>query len=183
VIYFHLSSIGVVFNFGGRVTIRPSPDQGLLKMPPPSSGADLQRFLCAINWMRTAIPPFSTLLSTPHTLLELVYARAGDKRTKAAVSRITLSELRWTGAHAQVFENFKVGYRTRRPSLIPRPTNASSYTPMLLRTFGSLSLPRSYPRIWISRRNNNGISPSHFSPGLSPDPCDGGPSLKRRHTQ
>ena len=82
----------------------PRRIEGLLQMSPPSTGADLQQFLCAINWMRTAIPAFSTLVSPLHTLLETAYARAGGKRTKAAVSRILLSEVGWTGAHAEAFE-------------------------------------------------------------------------------
>jgi hypothetical protein len=73
-------------------------------MPPPTTGADLQQFVCAFNWMRTTIPSFSELLSPLHSLLELVYAKAG-RRTKSAVSRIPLSEVVWDPSHLVVFKS------------------------------------------------------------------------------
>jgi predicted ATPase len=54
--------------------------------------------------MRTAIPSFSTLVSPLHNLLEIVYARAGGKRTKTAVARVLLAEAGWTYTHQKAFE-------------------------------------------------------------------------------
>jgi hypothetical protein len=161
----------------------PRRIEGILKMSPPSTGADLQQFLCALNWMRTAIPAF--LRWYLHYILFsnfLTPARAASAPKPQSPESLFL---KWGGpAHTpKRSKNVKVRWQTRRPSLIPRPTNASAYTPMLLRTFGPLSLPRPSPKIWISRRNNNGMSPSHFSPDRSPDLCDGGLSLRRRHMQ
>jgi hypothetical protein len=82
----------------------PRRIQGLLDMAPPVTGADLQQFTCAVNWMRTAIPSFSTLVSPLHKLLEVVYARAGGKRTKTAVARVLLAEAGWTDTHQKAFE-------------------------------------------------------------------------------
>jgi hypothetical protein len=73
-------------------------------MPPPSTGADLQQFVCAFNWMRTAIPSFSELVFPIHELLEAVYARSG-KRTKKAAARISLHEVGWNADHQQVFKS------------------------------------------------------------------------------
>jgi Reverse transcriptase (RNA-dependent DNA polymerase) len=81
----------------------PRRIQGLIQMPLPTTGADLQQFTCALNWMRTAIPSFSTLVAPLHQLLEDVYARAGGRRTKTSVARIPLSEVGWTDEHAETF--------------------------------------------------------------------------------
>jgi RNase H-like domain found in reverse transcriptase/Reverse transcriptase (RNA-dependent DNA polymerase)/Integrase core domain/Integrase zinc binding domain len=91
-----ISSEGVKFD--------PSRIQGLLDMPPPSSGSDLQQFVCALNWMRMAIPAYTELLSPLHTLLEAVYARSG-KRTKVAASRIQLLDVGWSSDHLRVFKS------------------------------------------------------------------------------
>jgi transposase InsO family protein len=73
-------------------------------MAPPVTGADLQQFTCAVNWMRTAIPSFSTLVSPLHKLLEIVYTRAGGKRTKTAVARVLIADAGWTDTHQKAFE-------------------------------------------------------------------------------
>jgi RNase H-like domain found in reverse transcriptase len=74
-------------------------------MPQPVTGADLQQFTCAMNWMRTSIPSFSALTSPLHQVLEDVYARAGGKRTKTSAARILLSEAGWTEKHAEAFKS------------------------------------------------------------------------------
>jgi RNase H-like domain found in reverse transcriptase/Reverse transcriptase (RNA-dependent DNA polymerase)/Integrase zinc binding domain/Integrase core domain len=83
----------------------PRRIQGLLDMPPPTTGADLQQFICAINWMRTAIPSFSTLTAPLHNLLECVYSVTGGKRTKTAVARILLSGAGWREMHTEAFKS------------------------------------------------------------------------------
>ena len=81
----------------------PHRIQGLLDMPAPSHGADLQQFTCALNWMRTAIPSFAELVSPLHKLLEAVYAQAGGKRTKSAAARVSLSDVGWSNIHIKAF--------------------------------------------------------------------------------
>jgi hypothetical protein len=73
-------------------------------MEPPVTGADLQQFSCAVNWMRTAIPSLSTLVSPLHKLLEIVYTRADGKCTKTAVARVLIAEAGWTDTHQKAFE-------------------------------------------------------------------------------
>jgi hypothetical protein len=82
----------------------PRRIQGLLDMPPPSTGEDLRQFVCAFNWMRTAIHSFSELVFPIPELLEAVYARSG-KRTKKAAARISLHEVGWNADHQQVFKS------------------------------------------------------------------------------
>jgi RNase H-like domain found in reverse transcriptase len=79
-------------------------------MPIPLRGADLKQFVCALNWMRSAIPQFSTLIYTLHDLLELVYARDNGRRTKTAAAKIPLSEVGWTALHAAAFSACKTAF-------------------------------------------------------------------------
>lgn len=63
-------------------------------MQPPTTGEHLQQFNCALQWVKTGIPEFTSLIEPLHSFLEIVYERAGA-RTKRAVSKITLSDLGW----------------------------------------------------------------------------------------
>jgi Reverse transcriptase (RNA-dependent DNA polymerase) len=51
---------------GDGVRSDPRRAQGFLDMSMPVSGADLQQFVCALNWMRTATPVLHTI-SFPFT--------------------------------------------------------------------------------------------------------------------
>jgi Reverse transcriptase (RNA-dependent DNA polymerase) len=89
-----ISSDGVRFD--------PRRVQALHDMALPVTGGDLQQFVCALNWMRTSIPSFATIISPLQELLEEVYSHVG-KRTKAAVSKILLSKVGWSKSHADSF--------------------------------------------------------------------------------
>jgi RNase H-like domain found in reverse transcriptase len=84
------------------VRFDPRRAQGLLDLPAPTTGADLQQFVCALNWMRTSIPSFATLIAPLHILLESVYQAAGGKRTKTAAAKVQLHLVGWTSHHADV---------------------------------------------------------------------------------
>jgi RNase H-like domain found in reverse transcriptase len=71
-------------------------------MPAPTTGADLQQFVRALNWMRTSIPSFATLIASLQILLESVYQAAGGKRTKTAAAKVQLHLVGWTAHHADV---------------------------------------------------------------------------------
>lgn len=47
---------------------------GLLDMACPTTGAQLQRYLSALQWMRNAIPEYTKLIAPLHDSLERVYA-------------------------------------------------------------------------------------------------------------
>ena len=53
---------GRLISFNG-VRFDPRRVQALHDMALPVTGADLQQFVCALNWMRTSIPSFATLIS------------------------------------------------------------------------------------------------------------------------
>ena len=92
---------GRLISFNG-VRFDPRRVQALHDMALPVTGADLQQFVCALNWMRTSIPSFATLISPLQDLLEAVYSHAG-KRTKSAASKILLSKVGWSPSHAESF--------------------------------------------------------------------------------
>lgn len=45
-------------------------------MEPPTSGAQLQQFVCALQWMHNAIPHFSAVVRPFSDLLERLYVQA-----------------------------------------------------------------------------------------------------------
>lgn len=78
------------FIFAEGTRYDPRSLDGLLNMEPPSTGAHLQQFLCALQWVRNGIPQFMELVHPLHDAMERVYSRAG-KRTKRTVTRMHLS--------------------------------------------------------------------------------------------
>jgi hypothetical protein len=93
-----IDGVGVLFD--------PRRLTGLQSMIPPESGADLQKFLCALGWMSTALPCYSALVGPLAELLEAVYEHAGA-RTKAAVSRVFLYKVGWSLTHEVAFQECK----------------------------------------------------------------------------
>jgi hypothetical protein len=75
------------------VRFDPRRLQGLRDMTPPVTGAALQQFVFALNWIRSALPEFSRLVGPLHDLLEAVYQRAAGKRRKTAAAKVPLSEV------------------------------------------------------------------------------------------
>lgn len=83
----------------------PRRISGIKEMDTPTKGGQLQQFVCAMQWMRSGIPMFSTIIRPLSELLEAVYQLAG-KRTKRAVSTISLDKI-WTTEHNNAFEQCK----------------------------------------------------------------------------
>eukprot|EP00178_Gracilaria_changii_P000257 TRINITY_DN1027_c0_g1_i1.p2 TRINITY_DN1027_c0_g1~~TRINITY_DN1027_c0_g1_i1.p2 ORF type:complete len:1106 (+),score=114.18 TRINITY_DN1027_c0_g1_i1:5972-9289(+) len=88
--------------------VRHDPRQldGLLHMQPPTNGAHLQQFVCAMQWVKTGIPNFANLISTLHDFMERIYESAG-KRTKRAVAAVQLETLGWSETELNAFHNCK----------------------------------------------------------------------------
>ena len=82
----------------------PRRMEGLLSMEPPQTGANLQQFVCALQWVKNGIPEFSRLVAPLHEFLERVYTFAG-KRTKKAVTRVKLQSLGWSEIEHDAFAN------------------------------------------------------------------------------
>lgn len=75
-------------------------------METPSTGGQFQQLVCVMQWMRCAVPRFSTLIQLLANFLETVYAEAG-KRTKRAVYLIALSKLGWGKSEDISFSTYK----------------------------------------------------------------------------
>jgi len=84
----------------------PSRFQALLDMPAPSHADHLQQFLCTANWMRSAIPDFTSLIAPLSSALGQVYKRCG-KRTKRAAQKIKLKSPFWTEKEIDQFHDVK----------------------------------------------------------------------------
>ena len=96
---------GRIINENG-IRLQPRRIDGLLSMQPPKTGSDLQQFVCALQWVKSTIPNFTSLIMPLQELLEKAYASSG-KRTKRKVSRVCLQTLGWNDYHAQAFQACK----------------------------------------------------------------------------
>ena len=101
----HVSWCGRLISQEG-IRFDPRNFAALLEMQEPVTGADLQQFLCAVNWMRSAIPEFTKLIAPLAALMETVYTEAGG-RTKKAVLRISLKQNLWDEEHSESFKTVK----------------------------------------------------------------------------
>ncbi|KAE8886173.1 hypothetical protein PF003_g29779 [Phytophthora fragariae] len=76
--------------------VRHCPDriQGLVDMPMPRTAADLQQFLCAVNWMRQSIPTYNLLTQRLYATLETAMQLAGTRK-KSKLSKFLLVDAGW----------------------------------------------------------------------------------------
>ena len=58
---------------GDGIVMDPTRLQSSLDLSLPRTGADLQEFVCAANWMQTVIPKFTKVIELLAKLLENVY--------------------------------------------------------------------------------------------------------------
>ena len=56
--------------------------QGLCELETPTTAAELQQFLCEINWMRNSIPNYTTLVHDLHEVLEASTKAAGSRKKR-----------------------------------------------------------------------------------------------------
>lgn len=78
----------------------------LLQMAEPTTGAHLQQFLCALQWVKTAIPNFAKLTSALHDFMERIYQRI-NSRTKRSVARVSLQACNWGSDESTAFQQCK----------------------------------------------------------------------------
>lgn len=81
----------------------PARIDGIKNMTQPTNGAELQQFVCAMQWMRNGIPKFSTLIRPLSLLLEEVYKTVG-KRTRLAAGKLPLSSSHWGQPESDAFD-------------------------------------------------------------------------------
>lgn len=88
--------------YAGGWKYDPRKVEGLHSMQAPTTGYELQKFLCALQWMRTAIPNFLSLVQALQDFLERVCTEA-EERTKRSVNWIHLDDIGWGDEHKSSF--------------------------------------------------------------------------------
>lgn len=85
----------------------PRRHHALLTMEPLTTGAHLQQFLCALQWVKKGIPQFTELVAPLHDFMETIYVIL-SKRKKKAVSRVLLHSHGWGTQELKAFERCKL---------------------------------------------------------------------------
>lgn len=75
-------------------------------MQPSTTGAHLQQFICALQWVKQGILGFTNLLMPLHDFMERIYGVA-NSRKKRSVSRYLLSDQGWGQMELDAFEDCK----------------------------------------------------------------------------
>lgn len=75
-------------------------------MQTPENGQQLQQFLCAFQWVKSALPEFSNLIEPLHLFMETVHD-ANTSRKRTAVARIQLRSVGWGEEHDDTFNRCK----------------------------------------------------------------------------
>ncbi|OWZ02136.1 LOW QUALITY PROTEIN: hypothetical protein PHMEG_00026351, partial [Phytophthora megakarya] len=91
---------------GEGVRHDPARIDALTNLPEPTTGQELQQFICALNWMRTALPAFNKLTAPLMTMMEAVYERAGGRK-KTQVRAIKLCDVGWSDAEVACVQQCK----------------------------------------------------------------------------
>lgn len=80
------------------ISFYPQRIEGTRNMVLPHMGADLQQFLCAMQWISALIPDFSSVIHPLEELLERVYTIVAERTLLASVSISLLSSC-WNCKH------------------------------------------------------------------------------------
>lgn len=72
----------------------PKNMESFKDMSVPTTGANLQQFVCNLNWIRMIIPDYVAIIAPLLDLMEKVYT-AARKRTRRGVECIHLAALCW----------------------------------------------------------------------------------------
>ncbi|ETW00622.1 hypothetical protein H310_07193 [Aphanomyces invadans] len=81
-------------------------EKGLCALETPVTGADLQQFVCATNWMRSSIPNYAELIGPLRQLLDVAAKAAGGSK-KTALARTKLAAVGWAAEHDDCFAAVK----------------------------------------------------------------------------
>ncbi|KAE9298670.1 hypothetical protein PR003_g23177 [Phytophthora rubi] len=72
----------------------------------PQTGADLQQFLCASNWMRQSIPEYTRISAVLYDALERA-AKVSGSRKKKMLGKINLVDVAWGAQETAGFEDVR----------------------------------------------------------------------------
>lgn len=77
----------------------------LRNLPKPTTGADLQQFVCAVNWLRMSLPNYAPTIAPLLALMEAIYLEAGSRK-KRKVEKLQLAA-HWRQEHDHAWEATK----------------------------------------------------------------------------
>ena len=97
----------------------PSRVAGLRAMSAPRTAADLQQWICALNWMRSSIPEYNRLVAPLTALLEDAM-RTAKSRKKTKLERVALVDQGWSSEHDECVANCKDALARMVPLAHPR---------------------------------------------------------------
>jgi len=83
----------------------PEMIDSLLSLPKPENAANLQKFLCGANWIRSSITEYAMEVSPLQELMEEIMRSTGSAKSSKLKS-IQLKEI-WKEEHSKCFESIK----------------------------------------------------------------------------
>lgn len=92
----------------------------LTKLPAPTTGQELQQFVCALNWMRTSLPSFKKLVDPLVKMMEAVYERTGGRK-KTQMRAVKLADVGWGEAEVACPERCKLALKNALQLAHPEP--------------------------------------------------------------
>ena len=84
----------------------PKRLKALQELNHPTTGADLQQFICAVNWLQMTLPNYAQTVTPIHKYMERVYEKAKG-RSKKKVKQVKLKELGWGEEEEKSWEAVK----------------------------------------------------------------------------
>jgi len=99
----------------------PARIDALMSLPPPTTGQELQQFICAMNWMRMSIPAFNKLTAPLVELMERIYELAGGRKKNQA-RKVLLADAPWGRESGELSRALQGGVGKRAPAGAPRPS-------------------------------------------------------------
>ncbi|KAE9116123.1 hypothetical protein PF010_g9072 [Phytophthora fragariae] len=88
----------------------------------PQTGADLQQFHCASNWMRQSIPEYTRISAVLYDALERA-AKVSGSRKKKILGKINLVDVAWGAQETAGFEDVRQALLRMVPLAHPSPSS------------------------------------------------------------
>jgi hypothetical protein len=88
---------------GAGVTFDDQMVDGLTSLAPPQNAADLQRFICAANWLRPNLPGFAKAINPLQNVLKDCSRSAKSSKSRKLKSIL----LNWTDENQRAFDSVK----------------------------------------------------------------------------
>jgi len=92
-----VSKIGIRFH--------DTPIQAFQQLPEPTTADQMQKLVCAANWIRTTIPRYAEAVSLLQKFLKSLQNEAGSMK-QSKLKKLVIAE-RWTDEHNQCFQDLK----------------------------------------------------------------------------